>query len=271
MCLKLFWDQWYALMFLSLQPFVLPDGWVSQEAVTGWSVTRISWPAGIWLRPSALTWAQTSWPSKGENTDWSLREIRLDCKGSHCLFSSLVKRSSSSSMHSCLISTRWIFLICGLAFPVSDAGFYPKHYQLPLEKDFSSSFYCPCWGFRMSILAKRLSLKTIKMVADQKHYDLHQLSVREQSFWFITPPDKDQDGTFRWVDKTAVEFSNWSPNFPQNTADQWDCGQIYTGKIIGCRKDTQCHNVSFKRFWAESVFLSCIRKLCWKVGKYQLL
>lgn len=43
--------------------------------------------------------------------------------------------------------------------------------------------------------------------------------------------DKEQDGTFRWVDKTAVEFSNWSPNFPQNSANQWDCGQIYTGKI----------------------------------------
>lgn len=86
------------------------------------------------------------------------------------------------------------------------------------------------------------------MVSDQKYYDLYQLSVNEQSFLFITPSDKDQDGAFRWVDKTAIEFSNWSPNFPQNTANQWDCGQIYTGKIHGCQEETQCHNVSFKRF-----------------------
>lgn len=42
--------------------------------------------------------------------------------------------------------------------------------------------------------------------------------------------DKDQDGNFQWVDKTHVEFSNWRENFPQNTANMWDCGQIYTGE-----------------------------------------
>lgn len=101
---------------------------------------------------------------------------------------------------------------------------------------------------RMSILAKMLSLK------DNKDCLWSEVlwSVSVICMWTIflikTPSDKDQDGTFRWVDKTAVEFSNWSPNFPQNTANQWDCGQIYTGKNHGCQEDTQCHNVCFKRF-----------------------
>lgn len=69
--------------------------------------------------------------------------------------------------------------------------------------------------------------------------------------------DKDQDGTFRWVDKTAIEFSNWSPDFPQNSANLWDCGQIYTGKILDWV--TQCrerHSVSLKRL--SSNFFSLI-------------
>lgn len=41
--------------------------------------------------------------------------------------------------------------------------------------------------------------------------------------------DKDQDGHFRWVDKTEVTFSNYGPGWPQNTANIWDCGQIFTG------------------------------------------
>lgn len=70
--------------------------------------------------------------------------------------------------------------------------------------------------------------------------------------------DKDQDGTFRWVDKTALEFSNWSPNFPQNSENLWDCGQIYTGEIIDwVTQHIETHN-DLKDFleknWAESVF-----------------
>jgi len=42
-------------------------------------------------------------------------------------------------------------------------------------------------------------------------------------------PDKDQDGSFRWVDKTEVKFSNYGDGWPKNTADTWDCGQIFTG------------------------------------------
>lgn len=40
----------------------------------------------------------------------------------------------------------------------------------------------------------------------------------------------DQDGHFRWVDKTEVKFSNYGPGWPQNTANIWDCGQIFTGE-----------------------------------------
>ncbi|CAB1352004.1 unnamed protein product, partial [Coregonus sp. 'balchen'] len=41
--------------------------------------------------------------------------------------------------------------------------------------------------------------------------------------------NQDQDGTFRWVDKTDIMFSNWKPNFPKNTANLWDCGD-FSGK-----------------------------------------
>ncbi|KAJ8338950.1 hypothetical protein SKAU_G00357360 [Synaphobranchus kaupii] len=43
--------------------------------------------------------------------------------------------------------------------------------------------------------------------------------------------NKDQDGTFQWVDKTAISYSNWNANFPRNTQTIWDCGQIYTAHM----------------------------------------
>lgn len=46
----------------------------------------------------------------------------------------------------------------------------------------------------------------------------------------------EKDGTFKWVDKEDIEFSNWSPNFPRNTDHFWDCGQIYTGEREKKRK-----------------------------------
>ncbi|XP_067232917.1 C-type mannose receptor 2-like [Chanodichthys erythropterus] len=86
------------------------------------------------------------------------------------------------------------------------------------------------------------NLLTIKNEAEQFFInaqlpDFHQVDIPD--LW-IGISDKDQDGTFRWVDKTAVEFSNWSPNFPQNTANQWDCGQIYTGNYAGKWESTNC-------------------------------
>ncbi|KAM7392700.1 hypothetical protein PAMA_007697 [Pampus argenteus] len=40
--------------------------------------------------------------------------------------------------------------------------------------------------------------------------------------------NKDQDGEFRWADKTGVTFSNYGSGWPRNTEDTWDCGQIFT-------------------------------------------
>uniref|UniRef100_A0A4W6CCZ7 C-type lectin domain-containing protein n=1 Tax=Lates calcarifer TaxID=8187 RepID=A0A4W6CCZ7_LATCA len=51
--------------------------------------------------------------------------------------------------------------------------------------------------------------------------------------------DKDQDGVFKWVDKTAVTFSNYGPGWPRNTANLWDCGQIFTGRITETVKNWQ--------------------------------
>lgn len=50
-------------------------------------------------------------------------------------------------------------------------------------------------------------------------------------------PDKDKDGSFRWVDKTEVQYSNYGPGWPRNTANLWDCGQIFTGR----NKLDACH------------------------------
>lgn len=58
-------------------------------------------------------------------------------------------------------------------------------------------------------------------------------------FRFVMLPDKDQDGAFRWVDKTEITFSNFGPGWPTNTANVWDCGQIFTGRI--CTLKWQCH------------------------------
>lgn len=58
----------------------------------------------------------------------------------------------------------------------------------------------------------------------------YTLNTRRESIVCVVSSDKDQDGNFQWVDKTHLEFSNWRANFPQNTANMWDCGQIYTGE-----------------------------------------
>lgn len=47
---------------------------------------------------------------------------------------------------------------------------------------------------------------------------------------FVMSPDKDQDGAFKWVDKSPVTFSNYLPGWPKNTVATWDCGQIFTGR-----------------------------------------
>lgn len=87
----------------------------------------------------------------------------------------------------------------------------------------------------------------------------------------ITLPDKDKDGEFKWVDKTAITFSNYGPGWPRNTEVLWDCGQIFTG-------DTSTLSFwSFAASWLapiterphECLFPS--RKLWRKMGNDQLL
>lgn len=79
------------------------------------------------------------------------------------------------------------------------------------------------------------------------------------------PPDKDQDGHFRWVDKTEVTFSNYGPGWPKNTANMWDCGQIFTGE------SPVKHWVQAASRSESTELLSCCRKLWRHVGNDQLL
>ncbi|XP_047200502.1 macrophage mannose receptor 1 [Hippoglossus stenolepis] len=67
--------------------------------------------------------------------------------------------------------------------------------------------------------------------------DFHQVDIPD--IW-IGLSDKDQDGDFRWVDKSAVTFSNYGPGWPRNTAGVWDCGQIFTGNYDGKWETTNC-------------------------------
>ncbi|XP_066502466.1 lymphocyte antigen 75, partial [Hoplias malabaricus] len=67
--------------------------------------------------------------------------------------------------------------------------------------------------------------------------DLHQVDIPD--VW-IGISDMDQDGSFKWVDKTDVQFSNWNSGFPKNTDKYWDCGQIYTGNYAGKWETTNC-------------------------------
>ncbi|XP_062340567.1 macrophage mannose receptor 1 [Osmerus eperlanus] len=67
--------------------------------------------------------------------------------------------------------------------------------------------------------------------------DFHQTDVPD--VW-IGVSDKDQDGTFQWVDKNPITIPNWSPGFPKNTANLWDCGQIFTGNYEGKWETTNC-------------------------------
>lgn len=67
--------------------------------------------------------------------------------------------------------------------------------------------------------------------------DFHQVDIPD--IW-IGLSDKDQDGSFRWVDKSEIKFSNYASGFPRNTENFWDCGQIFTGNYEGKWETTNC-------------------------------
>lgn len=95
-------------------------------------------------------------------------------------------------------------------------------------------------------------------------------------FLFVMLPDKDQDGKFKWVDKSDITFSNYGPGWPRNTAGLWDCGQIFTGKICTLPLWPLTHtSKSFQSRLAlqnqqQSLFFTS-RKLWWQMGNNQLL
>ncbi|XP_007252805.3 macrophage mannose receptor 1 [Astyanax mexicanus] len=67
--------------------------------------------------------------------------------------------------------------------------------------------------------------------------DLHQVDIPD--VW-IGISDMAQDGAFKWVDNTDIQFSNWNSGFPKNTEVYWDCGQIFTGNYAGKWETTNC-------------------------------
>ncbi|XP_029941424.1 macrophage mannose receptor 1-like [Salarias fasciatus] len=69
---------------------------------------------------------------------------------------------------------------------------------------------------------------------------LPHLNYKDIPDMWIGLSDKDKDGTFQWVDKSKVTFSNYGPGWPRNTANFWDCGQIFTGNYAGKWETTNC-------------------------------
>ncbi|XP_005917437.1 macrophage mannose receptor 1 [Haplochromis burtoni] len=67
--------------------------------------------------------------------------------------------------------------------------------------------------------------------------DFHQVDIPDM---WIGLSDKDQDGHFKWVDKTEITFSNYGAGWPRNTENFWDCGQIFTGNYDGKWETTNC-------------------------------
>ncbi|KAJ3605426.1 hypothetical protein NHX12_027473 [Muraenolepis orangiensis] len=67
--------------------------------------------------------------------------------------------------------------------------------------------------------------------------DLHHIDIPD--IW-IGLSDQMKDGTWGWVDRSPLAFTNWGPLWPQNTAGQGDCGQIFTGNYAGRWETTTC-------------------------------
>uniref|UniRef100_A0A3B4WVE2 C-type lectin domain-containing protein n=1 Tax=Seriola lalandi dorsalis TaxID=1841481 RepID=A0A3B4WVE2_SERLL len=62
-----------------------------------------------------------------------------------------------------------------------------------------------------------------------------------------------QDGDFKWVDKSTIEFSNYGPGWPRNTAGVWDCGQIFTGRTCTLpSSNVKCVSITFESFASDS-------------------
>ncbi|XP_023136670.3 macrophage mannose receptor 1 [Amphiprion ocellaris] len=67
--------------------------------------------------------------------------------------------------------------------------------------------------------------------------DFHQVEIPD--IW-IGLSDMYEDGVFKWVDKSAIQFSNYGSGWPKNTEKMWDCGQIYTGNYEGKWETANC-------------------------------
>ncbi|KAJ7986772.1 hypothetical protein DPEC_G00331850 [Dallia pectoralis] len=84
-------------------------------------------------------------------------------------------------------------------------------------------------------------LVTVKSQEEQFFINafLPDLNEGEVPDVWIGVSDMGKDGTFTWVDNTAVEFGNWKSGYPKDTT-LWDCGQIYTGDFSGKWETTNC-------------------------------
>ncbi|XP_056147018.1 macrophage mannose receptor 1 [Lampris incognitus] len=67
--------------------------------------------------------------------------------------------------------------------------------------------------------------------------DFHQVDIPD--IW-IGLSDKNEDGKFRWVDNSEMTVTNWGSGWPKNTANLWDCAQIFTGNYQGKWETTSC-------------------------------
>uniref|UniRef100_A0AAQ5Z2R9 C-type lectin domain-containing protein n=1 Tax=Amphiprion ocellaris TaxID=80972 RepID=A0AAQ5Z2R9_AMPOC len=64
------------------------------------------------------------------------------------------------------------------------------------------------------------------------------------TLWIIMLPDMYEDGVFKWVDKSAIQFSNYGSGWPKNTEKMWDSVKNWQNAEAHCTSE-QGHLVSF--------------------------
>ncbi|XP_068609207.1 uncharacterized protein [Brachionichthys hirsutus] len=122
--------------------------------------------------------------------------------------------------------------------PAGWLSFAGSCYWLVSNTNLLTSWYeaatmCSDWGTNLLIIDSPEEQYFI----NGKLPDFHHVDIPD--IW-IGLSDKDQDGEFRWVDKSEVTFSNYGSGSPRNTPNMVDCGQIFTGNYDGKWETTNC-------------------------------
>ncbi|KAG7499177.1 macrophage mannose receptor 1-like [Solea senegalensis] len=187
---------------------------------------------------SQFTWTDTA---QLQYTNWAEGEPTVDAQSGSC--AAIIKDSSDDfgkwRSHQCryerpYMCKRPLNTIC----PAGWMSFAGSCYWMVSNIHLLTTWYdaytrCSDIGAHLLIINSQEE----QFFINGKLPDFHQTDIPD--IW-IGLSDKDQDGVFKWVDKSPVQFSNYGPGWPRNTAGLWDCGQIFTGNYEGKWETTNC-------------------------------